>query len=278
MSDLVVPQILSEIRGETAAAWLASRKRGSPAYDAGIARIPNGLPILRHGELLDLCGPTCGGKTEMVMHAIALRILPAQYGGQEGSVLLLDCDVRFSVTALSNTLRDYIKTRRQLTFGAAANVETIVLAALDRLQVAHPLDPVEFLATLMHAERTFVALSSNPMIVVDSLSVFYWVNRLDDLGEPVQGPKPRLPQSRGPLTYGGSQPSMHRTVIRVLKQIKETYACPFIITRWELFPSKDGQGAQGPQSDTPWAGIVSRYVYVWREEGKLCWKDLGART
>ena len=57
---------------------------------------------LRAGEVLEVCGESGSGKTEVVMLAAVVGVLPrlyngVSYGGNEGGVVLMDLDGKFDM-------------------------------------------------------------------------------------------------------------------------------------------------------------------------------------
>jgi energy-coupling factor transporter ATP-binding protein EcfA2 len=57
---------------------------------------------LRAGEVLEVCGESGSGKTEVVMMAAVVAVLPRQYdgvsyGGNEGGVVVMDLDGKFNM-------------------------------------------------------------------------------------------------------------------------------------------------------------------------------------
>ncbi|KAI8910566.1 hypothetical protein DFJ77DRAFT_470224 [Powellomyces hirtus] len=292
---LETPEELKVIECETALELFASFRRGTPIFD--INAFPISLPRVRSGELLDLCGPLGGGKTELVMRMITLTILPRRWspplllpltalsppvhlGGSSTGVLVLDCDLRFSLRAL----RSYMKAHITKCVEAAssehavseASVNVLISSSLARLQTARPSTALELLATLIHAEHSFLrrCQTLGPLIVIDSLSPFYWINRLYDLGE-----GPHL-EPRGPDDDPVPQPasfmheSVHRALIRALRNLKDNFHCGIVVTRWEMFPTNPDEAMPTRYSDGPWATLADRFCYVWREQGTVRWKKV----
>ncbi|KAJ3156800.1 hypothetical protein HDU86_003566 [Geranomyces michiganensis] len=265
------PELLAAVHGESALDVVARSCRGTPVFDARAVPRDGPLPRVRTGELLDLCGPLGGGKTEIIMRIIALTLLPRVWtppthpssspplhiGGSNSSVLLLDSDLRFSLVAFHSHLRAHII--RCLPTDAPnppsdSAINVLATSALSRLHLARPTSAIALIATLTLAPRTFLADSASltPLIVVDGLSPFYWSNRLDDLGEgPHLDPDPggdedividNQPRQSQPQPQSFMHESVHRAIIRVLRGLKDDHHCAIVVSRWELFPGSYSAG------------------------------------
>ncbi|KAJ3157949.1 DNA repair protein xrcc2 [Geranomyces variabilis] len=308
------PELLAAVQGETALDVLTRAWRGTPVFDARASPRDVPLPRVRTGELLDLCGPLGGGKTELIMRIITLTLLPRIWtppthpasapplylGGSNSSVLLLDSDLRFSLIALHAHLRAHVVRCLPTDHPPSESaINVLITSALTRLHLARPTSAIVLVATLARAPHTFLpnAASLTPLIVVDGLSPFYWINRLDDLGE---GPHLLDPaddedgeEAEGSSGQPQPQPqsfmheSVHRAIIRVLRGLKDGHHCAIVVSRWELFPSSSaagdepggGGGGGGPalarNSDAPWAALADRMCYVWRDLGGVArWKQV----
>ncbi|KAJ3161908.1 DNA repair protein xrcc2 [Geranomyces variabilis] len=306
------PELLAAVQGETALEVLARAWRGTPVFDARASSRDVPLPRVRTGELLDLCGPLGGGKTELIMRIITLTLLPRIWtppthpasapplylGGSNSSVLLLDSDLRFSLIALHAHLRAHVVRCLPTNHPPSESaISVLITSALTRLHLARPTSAIALVATLARAPHTFLpnAASLTPLIVVDGLSPFYWINRLDDLGE---GPHLEPADDEDGETEGSSgqpqpQPqsfmheSVHRAIIRVLRGLKDDHHCAIVVSRWELFPSSSAAGdepggggggggtALARYSDAPWAALADRICYVWRDLGGVArWKQV----
>ncbi|XP_038611910.1 DNA repair protein XRCC2 isoform X1 [Tachyglossus aculeatus] len=124
-----------------------------------------GFPI--HGDILEFHGQEGTGKTEMLYHVVARCILPLSEGGLEEEVLFVDTDYHFDMLRLITILE------HRLSQGSE---ETIKLC-LGRLFLVYCSSSVQLLLTLHSLETMFCSHPSLSLLMVDSLSAFYWIDR-----------------------------------------------------------------------------------------------------
>ncbi|KAG8506136.1 DNA repair protein XRCC2, partial [Galemys pyrenaicus] len=120
-----------------------------------------------HGDILEFHGPEGTGKTEMLYHLTARCILPKSEGGLEAEVLFLDTDCHFDMLRLVTILEHRL----------SQSSEDIVKCCLARLFVAHCNSSTQVLLTLHSLEAMFCSHPALCLLMVDSLSAFYWVDR-----------------------------------------------------------------------------------------------------
>ncbi|KAI8823027.1 uncharacterized protein EV422DRAFT_388861 [Fimicolochytrium jonesii] len=284
------------------------------------------LPIVRRGELVDLWGPSGCGKTEMIMQMITMTILPESFtllpstsGGDStplhlhGSatpVLLLDCDLKFSLTKLRNTMLAHIThclttLTPALTSLPASTTDIIITSALHRLHIMRPTTNLQFLAALIAARRSFVRAcgTPGPLIIIDGLTSYYWINRLDDMGElkaEVTG-IPMEDEAEGHLRPAKSfmKSSIHWAVIRAVRRLRDLEHCGVVVSRGVLWPAgrkaggrwgsngsnnqkwngnapRKGGNAWTPKyADGPWKAVVNRFIVLRRKRasGEVVWYE-----
>lgn len=195
--------------------------------------------------------------------------------GKASSVLLFDCDLSFSLLALRSLLRAHVLARINASVHNCIPSETslaaLISTALSRLHICRPTSPTELLASLLTVPKTFITNSAPlvPFIVLDGYSTYYWINRFDDLGEGTTKP---LPNPH--YLQLGHQTSMHRSLIRALKSLKDDYTCGIAVSRSELVARAQDDTAPLRHSDMPWTGVVDRFVHTWKEPGgAIRWKE-----
>ncbi|XP_041040387.1 DNA repair protein XRCC2 [Carcharodon carcharias] len=127
----------------------------------------DGFP--NHGDTVEFHGPEGAGKTEMLYHLVASCILPESKGGLQVEVLFIDTDYHFDMLRLVTILEHRL---------AQSTVE-LVKQCLGRLFLVHCSSSTQLLL-LLHSLETMVC--SHPalcLLIVDSMSAFYWIDRLN---------------------------------------------------------------------------------------------------
>ncbi|NXY82506.1 XRCC2 protein, partial [Alcedo cyanopectus] len=119
------------------------------------------------GDVIEFHGPEGTGKTEMLYHLVARCIAPKQGGGLEAEVLFVDTDHHFDLLRLVTVLE------RRLPQGT----EEIIKQCLGRLFLVSCSSSTQLLLTLYSLENMFCSHPSLCLLMVDSISAFYWIDR-----------------------------------------------------------------------------------------------------
>ncbi|KAJ5668615.1 uncharacterized protein N7477_007185 [Penicillium maclennaniae] len=147
---------------------------------------------------------SASGKSQLLYYLIALAILPRSFGessvgGHEAAVVLIDADDRFDAEVLQIVARGIFreaKGSKDLSDSNGANeaqalpddeLETVISSALQHVHVFRPQSSSALLATLCGLNAYLFDLSrhhsaSRPlqMIAIDSVTAFFWQDRLRD--------------------------------------------------------------------------------------------------
>lgn len=117
------------------------------------------------------------GKTETLYHLIIRCIMPVQNGGLEVGVVFIDTDYHFDMLRLVSALEGRLAEDLKESDGSENEPEERVRLCLRRLSVVHCNSSVQLLLTLHYLENTFSSQPSVGLLVIDSISAFYWVDR-----------------------------------------------------------------------------------------------------
>ncbi|XP_036102806.1 DNA repair protein XRCC2 isoform X2 [Molossus molossus] len=120
-----------------------------------------------HGAVLEFHGPEGTGKTEMLYHIAARCILPRAEGGLQVEVLFIDTDYHFDMLRLVTVLEHRLPR----------SSEEAVTRCLGRLFLARCSSSSQLLLTLHALEALFCRRPSLRLLILDSVSAFYWVDR-----------------------------------------------------------------------------------------------------
>ncbi|NXF00595.1 XRCC2 protein, partial [Smithornis capensis] len=124
-----------------------------------------GSPV--HGDVIEFHGPEGTGKTEMLYHLIARCIIPKSGGGLEVEVMFIDTDYHFDMLRLVTILENRLAER----------TEDMIKQCLGRLFLVNCSSSTQLLLTLYSLENLFCAHPSLCVVLLDSISAFYWIDR-----------------------------------------------------------------------------------------------------
>ncbi|XP_033731897.1 DNA repair protein XRCC2-like [Pecten maximus] len=150
---------------------------------------------LKGKDVLELYGSEGCGKTEMLLHIACSLILPKtwrgwNFGGCGASLMFIDTDYKFSilrlVTLLEKKITDFLEQNHQVTFTGnpvttfnpnSRDVEILIKESLERLNVLQCKSSIQLLATLHSLESSISTNLDICVIMIDSISAFYWLDR-----------------------------------------------------------------------------------------------------
>ncbi|XP_015281835.1 PREDICTED: DNA repair protein XRCC2 isoform X2 [Gekko japonicus] len=124
-----------------------------------------GYPI--HGDVVEFHGPEGTGKTEMLYHLIVRCILPKAGGGLEVSLLFIDTDFHFDMLRLVTVLEHSL----------CQSSEELIKQCLGRFFLVTCNSSAQLLLTLYSLENMFCSHPSLCLLMIDSMSAFYWIDR-----------------------------------------------------------------------------------------------------
>uniref|UniRef100_I3KLB4 X-ray repair cross complementing 2 n=1 Tax=Oreochromis niloticus TaxID=8128 RepID=I3KLB4_ORENI len=125
------------------------------------------------GAVVELFGLEGTGKTELLYHLLCRCVLPEAAGGLEVDVVFVDTDYSLDMLHLVSILDS------KLTLLAGAD-EAALRSCLSRLLVVHCYSSSQLLLTLHFLETTLSSRPALALILIDSISAFYWVDRCED--------------------------------------------------------------------------------------------------
>ncbi|KAL0618515.1 DNA repair protein XRCC2 [Plecturocebus cupreus] len=121
------------------------------------------------GDILEFHGPEGTGKTEMLYHLTARCILPKAEGGLEVEVVFIDTDYHFDMLRLVTILEHRL----------SQSSEEMIKCCLGRLFLVYCSSSTHLLLTLYSLESMFCSRPSLCLLILDSLSAFYWIDRVN---------------------------------------------------------------------------------------------------
>ncbi|XP_039522673.1 DNA repair protein XRCC2 isoform X2 [Pimephales promelas] len=224
-------------------ATLVSRLEGRPSL-RDIE--PNLFPVdsgPRQGDVVEFHGMEGTGKTETLYHLIIRCIMPVQNGGLEVGVVFVDTDYHFDMLRLVSALEGRLAQDLKESNGSENEPEERVRSCLRRLSVVHCNSSVQLLLTLHYLENTFSSQPSVGLLVIDSISAFYWVDRF----------------SGGESTV--CQEANLRKCTELLDRLRRNYGIVVFATTHAIMRN---YGSDPGVSDVPCASSLSSSSHRWR--------------
>ncbi|XP_005944704.1 DNA repair protein XRCC2 [Haplochromis burtoni] len=126
------------------------------------------------GAVVELFGLEGTGKTELLYHLLCRCVLPEAAGGLEVDVVFVDTDYSLDMLHLVSILDS--KLSAALLAGAD---EAALRSCLSRLLFVHCYSSSQLLLTLHFLETTLSSRPALALILIDSISAFYWVDRCE---------------------------------------------------------------------------------------------------
>ena len=242
--------------------------------------------------MVELAGKTaCSGKTQLLYYLIAVGILPASisinndddinFNGQEAAVVLLDLSGDFSVLRLHEIISYIIKTHiPRDEIEVAFDCERLIREAFQHLHVFHPHSSESLKTTVNSLESYLLAqpfshLSASrrvAFIVINSLSSYFWQDRLDSEDAEVDREPPDKQE-------GGLFIQRWRDIVTALRQTQQILECPIVATNWALgsMYSERGKPMLKPHLPNVWNSFCTVRLVVERNKVKNFGPGLSAQ-
>ncbi|KAG7269381.1 hypothetical protein CRUP_015707 [Coryphaenoides rupestris] len=122
-----------------------------------------------------------GCKTELLYHLLCRCILPVEAGGMGVEAVFVDTDYSLDmlrlVTILENRLAAGLSTSRPPESSGECSEEAALRSCLSRLLVVHCGSSSQLLLTLHYLETSLSSRPSLSLLLIDSISAFYWLDR-----------------------------------------------------------------------------------------------------
>ncbi|XP_056594528.1 DNA repair protein XRCC2 [Triplophysa dalaica] len=141
---------------------------------------PNIFPVdggPGQGDIVEFYGMEGTGKTETLYHLITRCIMPVQSGGLEVGVIIIDTDHHFDMLRLVSILEGHLARHSKESDGSETEPEEGVCSCLRRLSVVHCSSSAQLLLTLHYLENSISIQPSLDLLIIDSISAFFWVDR-----------------------------------------------------------------------------------------------------
>lgn len=146
-------------------------------------------------EIVEICGESSTSKTMHCMDLIAQAVIPKEYGGKGAAAIVIDTNSNFHVPAqLARFIEKHIFHHRTMANPAAdtemlqndtevQQIDDIVFKVLRKIQIFKCYSAEEYQLTLLDWKNVLMTNKDISLLVVDSLTTFYW----SELGDREQG-------------------------------------------------------------------------------------------
>ncbi|CAE6448616.1 unnamed protein product [Rhizoctonia solani] len=211
------------------------------------------------GDIIEIQGPAASGKTHLLYFWAMTCVLPYRLavhsgdhrekkdvliGGRSKSVIVCDCDGRWSLRRLNTIITSYLRDRLAavLLQGPAESYEhsisRAVTNALKRVHIFRPGSTLSLATTLMAIptyHRTHMAEEQIGMLMVDGISSFYWPDRwvseqIENEPAEVHTAAPQPPPP--PMLRSDANPLRH--VLTVILNLRRSLGLVALLTNWGL--------------------------------------------
>ncbi|XP_056219905.1 DNA repair protein XRCC2 [Seriola aureovittata] len=132
-----------------------------------------------HGEVVELYGTEGTGKTELLYHLLCRCVLPRAAGGLEVDVVFVDTDYSLDMLRLVSILDNRLNAALSTSSPSAGSDEVALRSCLSRLLVVHCSSSSQLLLTLHFLETSLSSRPSLALLLIDSISAFYWLDRCE---------------------------------------------------------------------------------------------------
>ena len=193
-------------------------------------------------DIVEFYGDEGTGKTQMLLHIISQCILPAKWkgfdvGGLGVGVVLVDTDYHFSmirlVSMMEHTLQRAIsvvtKNSKHSKDGEAKepfkppseeDIELFIKQCLGKLEIVKCNSSTQLIITLYSLESLFGNRLDLCLLLIDSISAFYWIDR-----------------NNGGDSYS-AQEMNQRKVAEAITQLRDLYKIVTIVTKPAIFQKR----------------------------------------
>ncbi|RPD64906.1 hypothetical protein L227DRAFT_650053 [Lentinus tigrinus ALCF2SS1-6] len=247
-SATTAASLLAEIPSESLQSFLATVRRESvaagstfiPVLDAHLSsvnsrRASHNWP-LNQGDVLEIQGPATSGKTHLLYHLLVTCLMPRSYNGKElggwgKAAVFFDTDDKLNISRLYTLLLSRMRRligSEDIT-DASVPLEDVASQRLENLHIFRPTSSVQLAINLLHLPKyhaTEPRLRDKEigLLVIDSLSAFYWRDRytLEQLREAADGTAQGLPPN--PLHH----------VLRALQRFRTSHRPVILLANWGL--------------------------------------------
>ena len=209
-----------------------SRSTSIPSLDACLCHDGHPEAALQPGDVVEIQGPPASGKTHLVYQIMISCVLPqsTRYSGWGKAAVVYDTDGTFQLSRLKELLHARLSGSHGIAEDQASSstIDELEVGCLGRIFVFRPTSSAQLAAAILtlgdvHANNARLAHQEIGLVVVDSLSSFYWQDRFTV--EQFQA---------GSSAHHIKSPIQH--VLTALEGIRTSHRPIIVFTNWGLNP------------------------------------------
>jgi len=240
----------------------------------------------RPPPFIELTSPSPGdGKRHLLYYLVAVAVLPSHLcsifvGGQDGAIIIMDNDNRFSVPRLVQIMQHLLSNKivkaktgptSETQLPTSKDMDQAIEAALSHVHIFRPQSMESLLTTITNLRSYIFDPDSHysihkriHSIMLSSASAFYWQDRCDmDTAAALSVPSASATTNQKPR-------SAYIQLAASLRNISAELSCPVIYTTWTTSPVQLGNTAIRPSLPNPWPTLpLLRLVVQRRSVRKL---------
>lgn len=169
-----------------------------------------------------------GGKTHLLYLLTSLAVLPAQHGGKDGCVVIVDTDDNFSIKRLVQQIRYRLATWSP----DIDDLDAVVQSALYHVYIYKPQSMRDLVETLFDLPDYFLHENhysldrSMTFIAVDSASAFYWQTMAEEENAAFTASMPSSATSGGSI----DRPVTYADLRGAIESASRSLQCPVIFS------------------------------------------------
>ncbi|XP_010789900.1 DNA repair protein XRCC2 [Notothenia coriiceps] len=201
----------------------------------------------------------CAGKTELLYHLLSRCLLPLSAGGLEVDVVFMDTDYSLDMLRLVSILDSRLNAARSSS--SSGSDEELLGSCLSRLLVVHCSSSSQLLLTLHFLETTLTSRPRVALLLIDSISAFYWPDRCEG-GTSITKQEEKL--SKCAELLGRLLRDYRITVFATCHAIRRNYSGPSSFS--SSSSSSSSSDIDRPYLCRPWQRLVTHRLLCSRQE------------
>ncbi|KAH7911933.1 hypothetical protein BJ138DRAFT_854500 [Hygrophoropsis aurantiaca] len=209
---------------------------------------------LSHRNILEIQGPAASGKTHLLYHMVMNCITPhthtsINFDGKGMAAVIFDVDSSFSVWRLRQLL--HARLCKASPTSSPDEISDLIDESLRRLHIFRPTSSTQLATSIVHLpsyHNAFIPNEEIGILAVDSISSFYWPDRLTI--EHTRNTFPLKNQKGASILT-----SPFRPVLEAIQQFRSSHNATVVLTTW---------GLNVDASPPPGAGMPTLYKRLLR--------------